>query len=577
MLDAFLRDLRHAAKSLRRSPSYTVVCVVSLWIGMAPVVAASRGVRVFDVPPREFDSKGLVEVITERQGPQAATDVWSFPDYQDLKHAVTGMLLTAWSRGTSELTEGARRRAVSVMYVDTDYFATMRAGLRHGSGFEANTAAPVAVLAHEFWQNRQNGDIDIVGKALVLDGESYTVTGIAAEPFHGHLGVEGAEVFLPLAREPHLRPDATGRLDRGNRWVHLHSRLAEGLTIARADDAFKAATVQLSNQHPATNEFTRGTVKPYHPTGNLFLSNLLIIKTVVYTLTGFVLLVVCANLGGMMQVRSAMRERDLSIRQSLGANRRALVRYLLAESTLLAGLGAVLASVTLFAVKPLIGWFSDGPLPYPLEQVLRVDGAAVFTCVVLCLLAGLFFGLLPALRFSRPAIISTLKDDSGGGGLRVGRVQRVTAAVQIAIAVPLLVMGGISLDRVRSTTTSDLGFSSDLIYAAPLPVERNQDVLSLARRAGDELASAAAVAAVTVADGLPLDFRSRMRPVAIAPQEGTAPRWVSTHVTRVGDQLPPRDGHSGDARTRFGGRRSRRVCTGHGHCRAAGEGPGTGR
>jgi putative ABC transport system permease protein len=130
-----------------------------------------------------------------------------------------------------------------------------------------------------------------------------------------------------------------------------------------------------------------------------------------------------------------------------------------------------------------------------------------------------------------------LKDEAGGGGFRVGRVHRVTAALQVAIAVPLLVMGGICLDRVRATATSDLGFASDLLYAALLPLKAvsPEDTAFQIRTAQDILAKASGVAAVTVADGLPLDFRYRIKRVAVQTEANLAPKFVSVHVTRAGD------------------------------------------
>jgi len=145
------------------------------------------------------------------------------------------------------------------------------------------------------------------------------------------------------------------------------------------------------------------------------------------------------------------------------------------------------------------------------------------------------FGLLPALRFSRPVILSAVKDDAGVGGRRAGRVQRVIAALQVAIAVPLIVMSGISLDRVRSTATADLGFASELLYAVPLKVDAakmsNADFKIRAVR--DDLARADGVAGATLADRLPLAFRGDYARTAPQPDANVAPRFVQVHVTRV--------------------------------------------
>jgi hypothetical protein len=186
-----------------------------------------------------------------------------------------------------------------------------------------------------------------------------------------------------------------------------------------------------------------------------------------------------------------------------------------------------------------------------------MDLSVVAICVGLCFVTSMMFGLLPARRFSRPVMITALKDDAGVGGLRVGRAHRVAAALQVAIAVPLMVMGGISVDRVRSTATADLGFDSDLLYAAPLNLDAVSEVASVddaafrIRSVRDSLAKASGVASVTVADGLPLDFRYRMTRVALQVGANVAPAFVSVHVTRIGDGFLETYGDSACARSRL--------------------------
>jgi hypothetical protein len=177
-------------------------------------------------------------------------------------------------------------------------------------------------------------------------------------------------------------------------------------------------------------------------------------------------------------------------------------------------------------------------IPAQLQEALRVNLPMVAIIFGICLLTSLIFGWLPAMRFSRPVILSSLKDDAGGGGgMRVGRVHRWTAALQVAIAVPLLVMSGQSLDRLRATATNDLGFTADLLYAVPLKLDGlpiDQAGFQI-RKASDTLAHASGVASVTVADGLPLDFRDRSTLVSLQVDANTAPRPVAVQVTRVGD------------------------------------------
>src|SRR5262245_53753092 len=243
----------------------------------------------------------------------------------------------------------------------------------------------------------------------------------------------------------------------------------------------------------------------------------------------------------MMQVRSAMRERELSIRQAIGASRLRLARYLLAEAVLLASVGGTLASLVLFKAPTVLSRLSGQPIPVQFQDALKVDLSMVAICIGLCLLTSLFFGFLPAIRFSRPVIISALKDDAGAGGFRVGRVHRFTAALQVGIAVPLLVMVVISLARVRSTATSDFGFESDLLYAAPLDLDPGPETRTAGnsdfriRSLRDNLAKTSGVASATVAEGLPLDGRDRQTTVSVQTEANVAPTLVRAHVTHVGD------------------------------------------
>jgi hypothetical protein len=209
----------------------------------------------------------------------------------------------------------------------------------------------------------------------------------------------------------------------------------------------------------------------------------------------------------------------------------------LSEAIVLAALGGTLGSVVLFNIPSVLSWWVDRPLPLQLQQALRVDLSIIAICVGLCLVTSVVCGFLSAARFSRPVIISRLKDDAGVGGFRVGRVHRVTAALQVAIAVPLIVMSGMSLDRVRATATADLGFALDLLYAAPLKLaaSANDSAGFRIRTVRGNLEKASGVASVTVADGLPLGFSGSSTKVSLPADANVAPKFVSVHVTRVGD------------------------------------------
>jgi putative ABC transport system permease protein len=541
MFKSIWSDLVYAARSLVKAPAFTIVCIVSLGIGMAPVIAVPYLARIPATPPPGMKTEGLVEVITTANKSRQATNSWSYPDFMDLRRSDTGIAMIGWSTAPSEVAlPGGPKITLWPMYVSADYFKTIGMPLALGPGFERETDAAV-ILGYQFWQNRLSSDPEIIGKTLKLDGVPYVVTGIAPDQFTGHLGFQGRELFVPLERYPLLLTDRNARLDRGKEWLHIHGRLSEGVSVAQAGAAVARITSQLAKEYPATNELKAGAVEAYDPLGVLDRSQFRVVQTVALTLTGVVLLVVCLNISGMMQVRSAMRERELSIRQAIGASRLRLAGHILAEAVLLAAVGGAIASLMLFNAPRVVSRLSGQPIPVSFRDALRVDLSMVAICIGLCLLTSFVFGFLPAIRFSRPVIISALKDDAGAGGLRVGRVHRFTAALQVAIAVPLLVVGGINLDRVRSTAIADLGFESDLLYAAPLDLNARpetrtaRDIDFRIRSLRANLAKASGVASVTVADGLPLDFRGHSGTVSLQTEGNVAPARAHVQVTRVGD------------------------------------------
>ena len=529
MFNGIWRDLVHAGRSLAKARGFTLVCVVSLGIGMAPVIAIPYLSQLLKIQPPGVTTGGLVEILTTRVGPREATDTWSYPDYADLRDANTGMALVGWTYGQSEV----KNDSVRAMFVSTNYFETIGVTLTRGPGFSA-TPEPSVILGYRHWQNHFDSDPDIIGKAVTLDEVPHIVTGIAADGFDGHVTGNGTvAVFLPLERHPFFRTAGT---DRSRQWLLIHGRLRPGGSVAEASAAVSTLTSSLAQQYPSTNENRSGIAAPYDSYGNLVKSRFAVIQALGLTLTGMILLVVCVNISGMVQVRTAMRERELSIRQAIGATRRQLIQYLLSEAIILAGLGAIVASLVLFNLLPLRSLLTDNPLPPQVQEALKVNLPTVGFAVGLCFLTSFVFGLLPAVRFSRPAILSVLKDDVGVGGRRVGRVQRVTAALQVAIAVPLIVMSGISLDRVRATATADLGFAAELLYAVPLKVDgaRIPNADSRIRGVRDDLAKANGIAGATLADNLPLAFRGDTVRTALQPDaKGGVPKVVRAHVTRV--------------------------------------------
>lgn len=542
MLNGIWRDLMLAVRSLAKARAYSMVVIISLGIGMTPVIAVPYGARVITKKPQLVDTETLVEVVTTPQGSRQATSLWSYPDYLELQKAATGASLFGWAGSGAEVvldSSQGGKRMVDAIHVSPNYFSVLGVAVAQGAGFTEATE-PVMIISHDFWQRRLGSDPAIVGKSLTVNKVPHTVIGITPKLFGGHLGggIPGYDVFLPLDEHPRIVADTAIRFDRAQEWVHIHGRLSPGVAIAQARDVVVALTAQLAKAHPATNELKSGTVAPYDPLGAVDAEDFVLVRALLQTLTILPLLVICLNITGMVQVRSAIRERELSIRQAIGATRRRLIQQLLAESVVLAAIGATLASIVLFSFPKVVAWWIDQPLPAGMADALRVDIPMIAIVTAMCLATSLVFGGLPAARFSRPVIITVLKDDAGTGGIRAGRLQRVATALQVAIATPCLIFSAMTLERMRATATEHLGFDSEVVYAAPMnldAIKGDNDGFKV-RSLAASLAQASGVESVTVADGLPLDFRYRMTRVATIPADKDAPKIVAAHVTRVGDR-----------------------------------------
>ena len=541
------RDLTHAMRSLIKDRGFTLVCVVSLGIGMGALVALATFTRAITAPARVINTDGLTELLVLPLGPlrakagEWALQQWSYPDYQALRGTDTGMAITGWTREEASFGEPTSDDKapprVAALYVSANYFRTFGVTLARGAGFDPAiddkpSPEPRVVLSDDFWRSRVASDPEIVGKPLTIDGIPHTVVGIAPDDFRGHFHffqAPGSVLFIPLERHPRLRENANLRDDRTVDWVRIHGRLNADVDITRANALVSATVAGLAQQYPASNEFKAATVEPYTSMGAAGRPDSRRVITIMLTLAGTVLLIVCLNISGMMLVRGANRERELSIRAALGADRRRLIGHLFFEAILLACVSGAISAFVLFGIPAGIGWYLAAPVP----QEIDLDATGVAIAAGLCLVVSVLFGLLPAIRFSRPNLIHAIKEDAGGGGRQTIRVHRVAALVQIGIAIPFLVISGVMLDRVR---TAELGFDTDGLAAARVPASarREQQGAGFAvRRALGNLQQASGVRAVAVAEGMPVDFDYRILRVAGA-HDG---KFVSAHVTRVGENF----------------------------------------
>ena len=532
------RDLVHAGRSLAKARGFTFVSVTSLGIGLGTVFFFLGLLRVLIGAPPGITADGLVELVVIPHGELRARvndwaiDTWSYPDFVDVRDGVAGLSIAGWATGQSilRLPGGAGGLRVDTMYASPNYFAVVGVPLARGRAFEpAETGEAVVIVGHRFWQTRLSADPGVIGSTLVVEGRPHVVVGVAAEDYRGHFSSHrpGFQIWLPLTAHPQLSGPRTLRFDREADWVRVLGRLSAATSLAQVDGVVQSIMAGIAERHPASHRLKSASVQPYFPMSVRQRFDARLQAVTLLAAAGLVLLVVCLNLSGMVLVRSATRERELAVRLAIGASRARLVQYLLSEALVIATLGGMLAAAVVFGIPAaLVWWFGES------HEVPSASWTVAAICAGLCFVASLLFGLLPALRFSRPGVMRALKDE-GGGGRRVGRVHRVTVAIQAGLAVPFLAMSGVQLDQVRRSATAPLGFDPAGLSAAPVDLtgaaRAGQDLAAVVGSLAGDLARANGVSSVSAANGLPLDQHHRKTPVT---RDGL-PAPVRAHTTRV--------------------------------------------
>jgi len=392
----FGRDLTYAARALAKARTFSIVCVVSLGLGLGVVFSISQFLRLLTATPPGVNADGLVEVVVKPLGPLRAKvgnwaiETWSYPDFEDLRNADTGMTVTGWAVDDGILrSPSLAPQPVSTMYVSANYFTAVGVVPAQGRLFNAadedeSSAQPVLVVGHRLWENRLGADPDIIGSTLTFNRVEHVVVGVAPDGFRGHLNRRGAtpaDLWAPLREHPVLTNESGLRHSRDADWLRVFARLSPGTSLGEANGAVSSLMSGLAEQYPTSNEYKAASVEPYTSTGaNRQLENG-IVTVMFYGMSGMVLVVVCLNVAGMVLVRTATRERELAIRQAVGASRSRLMGYLMSEAVVLALAGGSLSVAVVYGGSVALAWWFEGPIP----DALRLNASRAAVCIALSL------------------------------------------------------------------------------------------------------------------------------------------------------------------------------------------------
>ena len=536
------QDTVYGIRSLTRCKTFTVIAVLSLALGIGVNTGLFTFVNTTLQPvPGVTGAERVVEILGTSQGQQM--EVWAYPDFQDVRRTTIPIQLAGWKMRNGNLTTADGSQQVRVMYVSANYFQVLGVIPGRGRDFLASEDLspgqhPVAIVSYATWQNRLDSDSDIVGRTITLNRTPYTVIGVAPQEFTGHRPLQGGmDLWVPLMQDRWVAGESSMVEDRGGRWLRVLGRLRDNATVDDANAALQTVFARLDQEYPETNEDRSARALPFGPIQAMGRAESMLAVYGLFVLLGVVLLIICGNVTGMVLARSATREREISLRMALGSGRGRLARLLMVEAFLLAVAGGTLGvlfsywgSMALMTIAPPLG---DGSF-----LDVRPNGAILGYTLLMTLAATLAVGLLPAIRFTRPELVTSLKDDTGGGGRSVGRIHRVAASAQTGVALILLVLCTLSIRAVGTMGRRDLGFDSQNLLVARVDLgqtggESLQDASVFLNRMNESVGSLPGVESWAVADGIPLDLVGNFTSVSRPDRPDEAAGRVTVEFTLV--------------------------------------------
>jgi predicted permease len=515
-VSAIHRDARYALRLLARSPAYSVVVIAVLGLGIGTTVIAFGLFKALALTPLPGVADAPALHFVYGRGRGGGLTSLSYQDYLYLRNQHPGYSVFAGA-SMQPFTLGMRERQVRVFgeFVTGDYFEALGVGAQRGrtilrSDEIAPGGHPVVVISDDLWRREFGADPNIVGRSIRLNAYPLTVVGIADRDFRGAVVGVRNDLFVPVMMLPQVSvftvPDWFN--DRRNSWVQAFARPRAGVTLTDARAQTDVLAARLAAESPIEEKSVRAFSMPFWQSPYGAQTYMLPTIVLVSAMSALLLVVVCANVAGLVLVRGMTRSGEIAARLAFGASRARVVRLLLMEHTVLALPGAGAGLLLPRLVEPFIASAQPDATPLPLYFNVAQDGFVIAFAVLVSLLSAVCYGVGPSLRSARVDLASVINNDLSPRSVRKTPLRTALVVSQIAISLVLLVGTSLIVQSLEQARRADPGFNPDQVGSITLDLKAGgydePGGRRFYRQLLDALQSEPGIEAATMASTMPL-------------------------------------------------------------------------